>query len=92
VLASLFKTFFGGGSIVDELKKYAELKSVAEMIAGRSPDPIELFKLYRYGMVDTLRFLYLMTRKKFPLKEIMEMDEEGLAKILEGEEEGGEKK
>jgi len=37
---------------------------------------MEVFKVYRSGMIDTIRMLYLMTRKKFPLEKLMELEEE----------------
>jgi hypothetical protein len=76
IVSGLMRAVFGGGSITDELKKYAEIRAIAEAIAGKGLDPLEVFKIYRSGMVDTIRMLYVMTRKKFPLEKILSLEEE----------------
>ena len=55
----------GSGSLTDELKKYAELKSIAEAIAGRGPSISDVVKAFIMGQNYTLRMLYLMTRGKW---------------------------
>jgi hypothetical protein len=78
IIANFLQNILGGGrrSLSDELKYYAEIKQLAETLAGGGLSPMEVFKVYRYGMLDTMRMLYLMTRKKFPLEKLLELEEE----------------
>jgi len=55
----------GRRTLSEELKNYAEVKQFAEAIVGGGIGPMEIFKIYRSGMIDTMRMLSLMTRKKF---------------------------
>jgi hypothetical protein len=83
LVAQFLQNVLGGRrGIEDELKRFAEIKQLAEAISGGGLSPTEIFKVYRYGMLDTMRMLYLMTRKKFPLEKLLEEGEE------EGEKEG----
>jgi hypothetical protein len=77
IIANFLQNILGGRrSLSDELKHYAEVKQFAETLAGGGLSPMEVFKVYRYGMLDTMRMLYLMTRKKFPLEKLLELEEE----------------
>lgn len=65
--AILAKVLTGGsGGFVDKLKEYAEIKQAAEIVSGGSMTPKDIFDLYRSGMLDSMRMLTVMTRKKFP--------------------------
>jgi hypothetical protein len=77
LVAQFLQNILGGRrGIEDELKRYAEIKQLAETISGGGLSPTEVFKVYRYGMLDTIKMLYLMTRKKFPLEKLLEEEEE----------------
>ena len=77
LMAQFLQNILGGRrGIEDELKRFAEIKQLAEAISGGGLSPTEVFKVYRYGMLDTIRMLYLMTRKKFPLEKLLELEEE----------------
>jgi len=77
LVAQFLQNILGGRrGIEDELKRFAEIKQLAEAISGGGLSPMEVFKVYRSGMIDTIRMLYLMTRKKFPLEKLMELEEE----------------
>lgn len=76
LMAQLLQNMLGGRrGIEDELKRYAEIKQLAETISGGGLSPMEVFKVYRYGLLDSIRMLYLMTRKKFPLEKLLEEEE-----------------
>jgi len=78
VVASLLQSILSKrGGLEEDLKRFAEIKAIAESIAGRGVDVMEIFKIYRSGMIDTIRMLYLMTRKKFPLEKLIMEEEEG---------------
>ena len=65
--ALLAKILTGGsGGFGDKLKEYAEIKQAAEIVSGGSMTPKDIFDLYRSGMLDSMRMLTVMTRKKFP--------------------------
>ena len=77
LVAQLLQSILGRrGGLEEELKRFAEIKQLAESISGGGLSPTEVFKIYRYGMLDTMRMLYLMTRKKFPLEKLLMEEEE----------------
>ena len=77
IVAQLLQSILGRrGGLEEELKRFAEIKQLAESISGGGLSPTEVFKIYRYGMLDTMRMLYLMTRKKFPLEKLLMEEEE----------------
>jgi len=87
ILTGLMRAVFGGGSTIDELKKYAEIRAIAEAIVGRGPTISDVVKAFVMGQNYTLRMLYLMTRGKW---EKVEESLFGSVEKLFGEE--GEKK
>jgi hypothetical protein len=76
LMAQFLQSILGRRGIEDELKRFAEVKQLAEAISGGGLNPMEVFKVYRYGLLDSIRMLYLMTRKKFPLEKLLELEEE----------------
>ena len=54
----------GGGGIVEEMKKFAELKAVAEAISGGGMSAQEIFNIYRAGMQDMINFFRTLSRTK----------------------------
>ena len=76
IVAQLLQNILGRrGGLEEELKRFAEIKQLSEAIVGGGLSPLEVFKIYRSGMLDTIKMLYLMTRKKFPLEKLMEEEE-----------------
>jgi len=76
LVAQFLQSILGRRGIEDELKRFAEIKQLAEAISGGGLNPMEVFKVYRYGLLDSMRMLYLMTRKKFPLEKFLFEEEE----------------
>jgi len=77
IVAQLLQSILGRrGGLEEDLKRFAEIKQLAESISGGGLSPMEIFKVYRSGMLDTIKMLYLMTRKKFPLEKFLEEEEE----------------
>jgi hypothetical protein len=56
---------FGSSSALEDLKRWAEIKTIAEAIAGKGPSVSDIVKAFLAGQTHTLRMLYLMTRGKW---------------------------
>jgi len=54
----------GGGGIVEEMKKFAELKTIAETISGGGMSAQDIFNIYRAGMQDMINFFRTLSRTK----------------------------
>jgi len=61
----LTKAFGFGSSTLEDLKKLAEVRTLAEAIVGRGPSVSDVVKAFLAGQTYTLRMLYLMTRGKW---------------------------
>jgi hypothetical protein len=76
---------FGSSSTLEDLKRWAEIRTLAEAVVGRGPSVSDVVKAFVMGQNYTLRMLYLMTRGKW---EKVEESLFGSIEKLFGEEKG----